>query len=142
MSPTSEHYAMMFSLHHHAERSAASLSLSPSHRSFTLCHVQMELFDAKKKKTPHNTYELYSNEQGFLESCLKEIKLCTMQIKSSPAYFNDGNLQYLAPKQFADTNENTPEPLIQGESCAGERLPSKLHDDDLKTNENMSTKDL
>lgn len=51
-------------------------------------------------------------------------------------------MPYLAPKQFANADEHAPEPLIQGEGCAGERLPSELHDDDLrKTNKSgMSAK--
>lgn len=38
---------------------------------------------------------------------------------------------YLAPQQFANTNEETPEPLGQGEVRAAEGLPSKFHNENL-----------
>lgn len=39
---------------------------------------------------------------------------------------------HLAPQQFANTNEETPEPLGQGEVRAAEGLPSKFHNENLE----------
>lgn len=39
---------------------------------------------------------------------------------------------HLAPEQLPNTNEQAPEPLFRGQGGAAERLPTKLHDDDLQ----------
>lgn len=42
---------------------------------------------------------------------------------------------HLSPQQLADADEDAPQPLVDGERRAGERLPSELHDDDLRGHE-------
>lgn len=40
-------------------------------------------------------------------------------------------LSDLSPQQLPDTDEHTPQPLVDGQSSAGEGLPPKLNNDDL-----------
>lgn len=39
---------------------------------------------------------------------------------------------HLSPQQLAHADEHAPQPLVDGQSRAGEGLPSKLDDDDLR----------
>lgn len=41
-------------------------------------------------------------------------------------------LSDLSPQQLPDTDEHTPQPLVDGQSSAGEGLPTKLNNDDLR----------
>lgn len=43
---------------------------------------------------------------------------------------------HLSPQQLPHADENAPQPLVNCESRAGERLPSELNDDDLRRRRN------
>lgn len=47
---------------------------------------------------------------------------------------------HLSPQQLSHTDEHTPQPLVDGQSCAGERLPSELNNDDLMRKETYKNK--
>lgn len=44
-------------------------------------------------------------------------------------------MPYLSPQQGSEAQDSAPEPLVDGEAHTAERLPSKLHDDDLRETE-------
>lgn len=44
---------------------------------------------------------------------------------------------HLSPQQLSHTDEDTPQPLVDGQGCAGEWLPSKLNNDDLRRKRNI-----
>lgn len=48
---------------------------------------------------------------------------------------------HLSPQQLPHADENAPQPLVDRQSRAGERLPSKLNNDDLKRRGNAQLKE-
>lgn len=50
-------------------------------------------------------------------------------------------LSDLSPQQLPDTDEHTPQPLVDGQSSAGEGLPTKLNNDDLRRAKTRQVKD-
>ena len=48
-------------------------------------------------------------------------------------------LSYLSPQELSHADEHAPQPLVDGESRAGEGLPSELYDDDLQNGQKTWT---
>lgn len=48
---------------------------------------------------------------------------------------------HLSPQQLPHTDEDAPQPLVDRQSRAGERLPSELNNDDLKRRGNAQLKE-
>lgn len=41
-------------------------------------------------------------------------------------------LSYLSPQEAAEAEENTPQPMLDGQIHTAKRFPTKLHNDDLQ----------
>lgn len=57
---------------------------------------------------------------------------CVSSFKKHPWFWF---WSHLSPQQLSHTDEHTPQPLVDCQSRAGERLPSELNDDDLRKRE-------